>query len=139
RSRFSRRTISRTRPIAANAGRGRYAPVAATTKRTCATEPPRIPTFTTVSGFVDGPTPVWRCTAKSRSGTRRFSDDSTGMKSKRKQSCEGVIMRHLKPINQKAGRVVEHAAAQTHDVVALQNPQVRPHLPMGCTFLFSPG
>jgi len=48
-------------------------------------------------------------------------------------------MRHLKPINQKAGRVVEHIAAQTHDVVALQTPQVRPHLPMGCTFLFSPG
>src|SRR5439155_9332407 len=51
----------------------------------------------------------------------------------------GEIMRHLKPINQKAGRVVEHVAAQRQDVVALQTPQARPHLPMGCTFLFSPG
>ena len=48
-------------------------------------------------------------------------------------------MRHLKPINQKAGRVVEHVAQQKQDVVALQTPPVRPHLPMGCTFLFSPG
>jgi Quinohemoprotein amine dehydrogenase, gamma subunit len=50
-------------------------------------------------------------------------------------------MRHLKPINQKAGRVVEHVARQKQDVVALQTPQqpARPHLPMGCTFLFSPG
>jgi Quinohemoprotein amine dehydrogenase, gamma subunit len=50
-------------------------------------------------------------------------------------------MRHLKPINQKADRVVDHAAQQKQDVVALQTPQqpARPHLPMGCTFLFSPG
>ena len=51
-------------------------------------------------------------------------------------------MRHLKPINRKAGRVVEYAAEQKQDVVGLQNPQqppFRPHLPMGCTFLFSPG
>jgi len=50
-------------------------------------------------------------------------------------------MRHLKPINQKADRVVDHAAQQKQDVVALQAPQqpARPHLPMGCTFLFSPG
>jgi Quinohemoprotein amine dehydrogenase, gamma subunit len=50
-------------------------------------------------------------------------------------------MRHLKPINQKADRVNEHVAQQKQDVVALQTPQqpVRPHLPMGCTFLFSPG
>ena len=31
-------------------------------------------------------------------------------------------MRHLKPINQKADRVVEHAARQKRDVVALQTP-----------------
>ena len=42
-------------------------------------------------------------------------------------------MRHLKPINQKAGRVVEHVAQQKQDVVGLQTP------PVGCTFLFSPG
>jgi len=50
-------------------------------------------------------------------------------------------MRHLKPINQKADRVVDHAARHKQDVVALQTPQqpARPHLPMGCTFLFSPG
>jgi hypothetical protein len=48
-------------------------------------------------------------------------------------------MRHLKPINQKADRVVDYVANQKHDVVALQQPPFRPHLPLGCTSLFSPG
>ena len=48
-------------------------------------------------------------------------------------------MRHLELINQKADRVVDQVARQKQDVVALQTPPARPQLPMGCTFLFSPG
>lgn len=59
-------------------------------------------------------------------------------------------MNHLKPINQKAERIeqavsaADAAGAAPGDVVALQqNPQggapQQPHIPLGCTFLFSPG
>jgi Quinohemoprotein amine dehydrogenase, gamma subunit len=53
-------------------------------------------------------------------------------------------MKHLKPINRKARRIDEQAAAITGDVIALQNnnnqqPQQRPHVPMGCALAFSPG
>ncbi len=60
-------------------------------------------------------------------------------------------MKHVKPINQKADRMEEYVAAQ-HDVVALsgvpegygqgggapQQPQ-QPHIPLGCSLVFSPG
>ena len=58
-------------------------------------------------------------------------------------------MKHLKPVNQKAARIERHAARQVSragEVVALQEqssgpPQQPqgPHIPLGCTFLFSPG
>jgi len=54
-------------------------------------------------------------------------------------------MTHLKPINQKANRVVDHVKAEAEepakaDVVALQQttPQ-QPHFPLGCSLVFSPG
>jgi quinohemoprotein amine dehydrogenase gamma subunit len=53
-------------------------------------------------------------------------------------------MTHLKAINRKANRVVEHVDAQkataNADVVALQRttPQ-QPHFPLGCSLVFSPG
>jgi hypothetical protein len=60
----------------------------------------------------------------------------------------------LKPINRKAGRIVEAVAGesrgarpqpnddQTKDVVALQQgppQQPQPHFPLGCSLVFSPG
>ncbi len=52
-------------------------------------------------------------------------------------------MKHLKPVNQKARRVARHLASR-EDVVALQGQQSPPqqqgpHIPLGCTFIFSPG
>jgi hypothetical protein len=47
---------------------------------------------------------------------------------------------HLKAINRKAARVVEHVEDQKKDVVALQRtPQMAPHFPLGCSLVFSPG
>jgi len=51
-------------------------------------------------------------------------------------------MKHLKSVNRKAGRIVEHVEGE--DVVALQQgpPQqapLAPHIPLGCTLVFSPG
>jgi hypothetical protein len=48
-------------------------------------------------------------------------------------------MTHLKPINRKAARVVEHVDEQTKDVVALQQTAPMPHFPLGCSLVFSPG
>jgi hypothetical protein len=55
-------------------------------------------------------------------------------------------MKHLRAVNQKARRIedfVSQVAAQNdEDVVALQRgggPQGRPHVPMGCSLVFSPG
>ena len=51
-------------------------------------------------------------------------------------------MTHLKAINRKAARVVEHVEEQKKDVVALQRgavPQTAPHFPLGCSLVFSPG
>ena len=49
-------------------------------------------------------------------------------------------MRHLQSINQKARRI---EATLENDVVALQQggptPPTGPHIPLGCSFLFSPG
>jgi hypothetical protein len=49
-------------------------------------------------------------------------------------------MSHLKAINRKAARVLEHVEAEKTDVVALQRPpQMAPHFPLGCSLVFSPG
>lgn len=52
-------------------------------------------------------------------------------------------MKHLRPLNRKAQRIDEHLRALEEDVVALQNPQSPapkpPHVPMGCSLMFSPG
>jgi hypothetical protein len=48
-------------------------------------------------------------------------------------------VKHLRPLNQKAGRIASQLEAAPEDVVALQNAQPRPHIPMGCTLSFSPG
>lgn len=53
-------------------------------------------------------------------------------------------MKHLKAINRKAVRIEEYVAALDDDIVALQQggpqpPGLRPHYPMGCSIVFSPG
>jgi len=49
-------------------------------------------------------------------------------------------MRHLRPLNKKARRIGDYVESLNNDVVALQQiPQLRPHIPMGCTLLFYPG
>jgi len=50
-------------------------------------------------------------------------------------------MRYLRAVNRKAIRVEEWIAAEYGDVFALQDrPQPpRPHYPMGCSLVFSPG
>jgi hypothetical protein len=51
-------------------------------------------------------------------------------------------MKHMRPVNKKAVRIDDHVSALTEDVHALQsgpgNPS-RPHIPMGCSLMFSPG
>jgi len=51
-------------------------------------------------------------------------------------------MKHLKPVNDKA-RQLERALDNERDVVALciQGPQqpAGPHVPLGCSTMFSPG
>jgi hypothetical protein len=55
-------------------------------------------------------------------------------------------MKHVRALNRKAQRIEEYAAAMEGDVFALQNrgggqgnPQRRPHYPVGCSIVFSPG
>jgi hypothetical protein len=56
-------------------------------------------------------------------------------------------MKHLRAVNQKARRMepeqpVVAAEAQQEDVVALQSTPpggAKPHVPMGCSIVFSPG
>ena len=52
---------------------------------------------------------------------------------------KGANMKHLKPVNRKAGRleqfVGQRQEAAEGDVVALQQP----HIPLGCSQVFSPG
>jgi Quinohemoprotein amine dehydrogenase, gamma subunit len=50
-------------------------------------------------------------------------------------------VKHLKAVNRKAHRVEEHVAQEkdVKDVVALQQPPVQPHIPLGCSLAFSPG
>jgi len=48
-------------------------------------------------------------------------------------------LKYLKPINKKARRIDEMVTSMDDEVVALQAPQPRPHVPMGCSLAFSPG
>jgi len=54
-------------------------------------------------------------------------------------------MKHLRPLNKKAQRIDDSISARTEDVIAFQNPSnpqsnpQRPHVPMGCSLMFSPG
>lgn len=51
-------------------------------------------------------------------------------------------MKHLRAVNKKALRIDEQFAAASEDVVALQGqdiPAPKTHIPMGCSFVFSPG
>lgn len=51
-------------------------------------------------------------------------------------------MKHLRPMNNKARRIDSQAVSPQDDVEALQNPQrppQHPHVPMGCSLMFSPG
>ncbi len=45
-------------------------------------------------------------------------------------------MRHLKAVNRKATRIIDEVQ---RDVVGLQQPPVRPHIPLGCSLAFFPG
>jgi hypothetical protein len=51
-------------------------------------------------------------------------------------------VKHLKPINQKAGRIEDQiareAAAEELDVVGLESRE-GPHIPLGCSLVFFPG
>ena len=50
-------------------------------------------------------------------------------------------MKHMKAINRKARRVEEFIASEYGDVHALAQgpPPQRPHFPLGCSLVFSPG
>ena len=53
-------------------------------------------------------------------------------------------MKHLKPINQKAGRIeaqiAREKASDELDVVGLESrPPDGPHIPLGCSLVFFPG
>ena len=48
-------------------------------------------------------------------------------------------MRHMRPLNRKASRIDEYVTSLKEDVTALQNAPARPHIPMGCSLMFSPG
>ena len=54
-------------------------------------------------------------------------------------------MKHLKAINKKAQRIEQHVAAAQDDIDAPHqqggggSPAARPHYPVGCSIVFSPG
>ena len=51
-------------------------------------------------------------------------------------------MKHLRAVNKKARRIDDFVGTADHDVVALQGfppPKPKMHVPMGCTFVFTPG
>ena len=52
-----------------------------------------------------------------------------------------AFMKYMQPLNRKARRIDDHVRSLGEDVVALQNPAppARPHVPMGCSLMFSPG
>jgi hypothetical protein len=62
------------------------------------------------------------------------------------QPSGSTTMKHLTAINAKARRIEAHAAEEGekgapegHDVVGLEGQPQQPNIPLGCTFLFSPG
>ena len=77
RRRSSTPITSTGRPTAGPAGRVLSARAAVTMRRTRATGRPRRRICTIASGYAAGRKPAWRSTARSRSGTRRFSGGST--------------------------------------------------------------
>ena len=50
-------------------------------------------------------------------------------------------MKHMRPLNKKAARIDDYVVARVDDVVAMQDhpPTQRPHVPMACSLMFSPG
>ncbi len=50
-------------------------------------------------------------------------------------------MRHIRAVNRKAERVEEYVDATFGDIRALQQgpPRPQPHIPLGCSLVFSPG
>jgi hypothetical protein len=52
-------------------------------------------------------------------------------------------MKHMRPLNKKAARIDDFVVSRTEDVVAMQdrpsNTPPRPHVPMGCALMFTPG
>ena len=48
-------------------------------------------------------------------------------------------MRHIRPVNRKAARVEEYIDSTAGDVFALQQGRPSPHVPLGCSLVFSPG
>ena len=90
---FWRADTSIRKPIAAAAGRGRYARAAAIMRPTCATATPAIPIFITAIGFAAGRIPVLKSTAPSPRIIPQFLQDL-----RRKESR----MKHLRAVNQKA-------------------------------------
>src|SRR5262245_14772313 len=59
-------------------------------------------------------------------------------------SKEGKRMKHLRAINRKAHLIDDFVESAKEDVVALgfqgpQQPRLGMHVPMGCSFVFTPG
>ena len=49
-------------------------------------------------------------------------------------------MKHLRAINKKAHRIESSVETAKDDIVGLQAPAApKPHVPMGCSIIFSPG
>ena len=49
-------------------------------------------------------------------------------------------MKHMRALNKKAARIDNYVSSRNEDVVALQDHSAqRPHVPMGCALMFSPG
>jgi len=55
-------------------------------------------------------------------------------------------MKHMKAVNVKARRIEQYMEGgpspelpEGHEVVGLESPPDRPNIPLGCTFIFSPG
>jgi hypothetical protein len=50
-------------------------------------------------------------------------------------------MKHMRALNKKAARIDNYVSARNGDVIALQDRGAaqRPHVPMGCALMFSPG
>src|SRR5262245_44834260 len=131
---FSSSITSRTRRTARRVGRVRCARVVVITKHTRGTARRLNRTCITANGSARGRTRAWKCMGLWRRRSRRSWRNSIN------ELATGTRylghMKHLKSINQKAHRI-------ENDVVALQQggptPPAGPHIPLGCSFVFSPG